>query len=35
MIEAIGWLAIAVVVMIVSKAVAKKLWPEDWNNDSF
>ena len=35
MIEAIGWLAIAAVVMIVGKAVAKKLWPEDWNNDPF
>ncbi len=35
MIEAIGLLAIAVVVMIVGKAIAKKLWPEDWNNDVF
>jgi|TARA_B110000971_G_C20033942_1_gene513108 hypothetical protein len=35
MIEAIGWLAIAVAVIVVSKAVAKKLFPEDWNNDPF
>ncbi len=35
MIEAIGWLAIAVVVIVVSKEVAKKLFPEDWNNDPF
>ena len=35
MIEAIGWVTIAVVVIIVGKAVAKKLWPEDWNNDPF
>jgi hypothetical protein len=30
MVEAIGWLCIAWVVMIVGKAIAKKLWPEDW-----
>jgi len=35
MIEAIGWLTIAVVVMIVGKFIAKKLWPEDWDNDPF
>jgi hypothetical protein len=35
MIEAVGWLAIAVVITIVGKAIAKKLWPEDWNNDVF
>ncbi len=35
MIETIGWLAIAVVVIVVSKEVAKKLFPEDWNNDPF
>ena len=35
MIEAIGWLTIAVVVMIVGKVIAKKLWPEDWDNDVF
>ena len=27
--------ALAAVVMIVGKAIAKKLWPEDWNNDPF
>ena len=35
MIKAIGWLCLAWVVMIVGKAIAKKLWPEDWNNDPF
>lgn len=35
MIEAIGWLGIAIVVMIVGKVVAKKLWPEDWNNEFY
>jgi len=30
MIEAIGWLTIAAVVMVVGKAIAKKLFPEDW-----
>ena len=33
MIEAIGWLTVAVVVMIVGKAIAKKLWPEDWEDE--
>ena len=33
MIEAIGWLAVAIVIMIVGKAVAKKLWPVDWNDE--
>jgi hypothetical protein len=32
MIEAIGWLGIAIVVMIVGKAIAKKLWLENWND---
>mgnify|MGYP003627117785 FL=1 len=27
--------AVLVLVMVVGKAVAKKLWPEDWNNDPF
>lgn len=35
MIEAIGWLAVAAAVMIVGKAIAKKIWPEDWDNDTF
>ena len=35
MIEAIGWLAVAIVVMIVGKAIAKKIWPEDWDNNMF
>lgn len=30
MIEAIGWLCLAWVAMIVGKEIAKKLWPEDW-----
>ena len=33
MIEAIGWLTVALVVMIVGKAIAKKLWPEDWEDE--
>ena len=35
MIEAIGWLCIAWVVMIVGKAIAKKLWPEDWRDEFY
>ena len=35
MIEAISWLALAVIVMIVGKFIAKKIWPEDWDNDPF
>ena len=35
MIEAIGWLTVAIVVMIVGKAIAKKIWPEDWDNNIF
>jgi hypothetical protein len=31
MINAIGWLAIAFVVMVVGKAIGKKIWPEDWD----
>jgi hypothetical protein len=30
MVEAIGWLTIALVVMIIGKAIGKKIWPEDW-----
>jgi hypothetical protein len=35
MIKAIGWLIVAVVTTKVSKAIAKKLFPEDWKNDPF
>lgn len=35
MIEAIGWLAIAVVAIIITKEISKKLFPEDWDNDPF
>tara|TARA_B110000208_G_C11764178_1_gene428003 strand:- start:1945 stop:2055 length:111 start_codon:yes stop_codon:yes gene_type:complete len=35
MIKAIGWLCIAWVVLVVSKAIAKKLFPEDWKNEPF
>jgi threonine/homoserine efflux transporter RhtA len=35
MIEAIGWLTIAAVVMIVGKAIAKKLFPEDWKDEEY
>lgn len=30
MINAIGWLIVAWVVMVVGKAVAKIIFPEDW-----
>ena len=30
MIEAIGWLGVAAIVMIVGKAIAKIIFPEDW-----
>ena len=29
MIEAIGWLTVAVVVMYLGKVIGKKIWPED------
>ena len=32
MIEAIGWLCLAWGVSIVGTAIAKRLWPEDWDN---
>jgi hypothetical protein len=35
MVESIGWLAIALVVIVISKAVAKIIFPEDWKNDPF
>lgn len=28
--NAIGWLILAWVVMIIGKAIGKKIWPEDW-----
>lgn len=30
MIEAIGWLILAVIITIISKIVAKKIFPDDW-----
>ena len=33
MIEAIGWLTVTVIIMIISKIIAKKLFPNDWRND--
>lgn len=30
MVEAIGWLTIALLVMVIGKAIGKKIWPEDW-----
>lgn len=33
MIEALGWLVLAGVTMVVGKAIAKKLWPEDWPDE--
>jgi len=34
MIEAIGWLTIAWIVMSVGKAIGRRIWPEDWRDDS-
>ena len=31
MVESIGWLIIAWIIMVVGKAIGKKIWPEDWN----
>jgi len=31
MINAIGWLVIAYLVMVVGKVVGKRIWPEDWD----
>ncbi len=28
--NAIGWLILAWVVMVVGKVIGKKIWPEDW-----
>tara|TARA_B110000114_G_scaffold117130_1_gene122763 strand:- start:261 stop:380 length:120 start_codon:yes stop_codon:yes gene_type:complete len=33
MIEAIGWLTVTVIIIIISKIIAKKLFPNDWRND--
>lgn len=33
--ESIMWLMFAVVVIVVSKEVAKKIFPEDWDKDPF
>ncbi len=30
MIEAIGWLTIAWIIMSVGKSIGKMIWPEDW-----
>jgi hypothetical protein len=30
MVEAIGWLIIAWIVMVVGKAIGRRIWPEDW-----
>ena len=32
MIEAIGWLIVAVVVMYLGKVIGKRIWPEDWED---
>jgi hypothetical protein len=32
MLKAIGWLLLAYVIMILGKAIGKKIWPEDWEN---
>jgi len=31
MINAIGWLVIAYLVMVAGKVVGKRIWPEDWD----
>ncbi len=28
--NAIGWLILAWVVMVIGKVIGKKIWPEDW-----
>lgn len=33
MIEAMGWLAIAAITMVIGKAIAKYIWPEDWPDE--
>jgi|TARA_R110001632_G_scaffold80358_2_gene179772 hypothetical protein len=33
--QAIFWIIVAVIVAKVGKAIAKKLWPKDWNNHPF
>jgi hypothetical protein len=30
MVEALGWLTIAWIVMVVGKAIGRRIWPEDW-----
>jgi hypothetical protein len=30
MVEAIGWLIIAWIVMVVGKSIGRRIWPEDW-----
>jgi hypothetical protein len=30
MIEAIGWLTIAYLVMVIGKAIGKSIWPDDF-----
>jgi|TARA_B110000908_G_scaffold149571_1_gene182904 hypothetical protein len=32
MIEALGWIALACLVMVIGKAIGKKIWPEDWED---
>ena len=32
MLESIGWLVVAVVVMYLGKVIGKKIWPEDWED---
>jgi hypothetical protein len=34
MVEAIGWLTIAWIVMVVGKVIGRRIWPEDWRDDS-
>ena len=32
MIEAVGWLTVAAVVMYLGKVIGKMIWPEDWED---
>jgi len=32
MLESIGWLVVAVVVMYLGKVIGKKIWPGDWED---
>lgn len=35
MIEALGWIMIAIITAALGKQIGKILFPEDWEDDSF